>query len=191
MSESQALSLASYELCAQQQRRISIPKRFTVPMREMLALQPRFTQTQGQAGHEAAGARRFRAAYDFMCCGRRSARSTKRPPSSGRMCRRSRWKSARPAFQVSAQPRKRKAATAPRPQSLSRLAIHDATIVGARPILVSAATCKVLRARSSPPSQLLDELAGTRLFACSAHVSICAFRRCGAARLRQRRCGGC
>ncbi|MDH3751834.1 MAG: polynucleotide adenylyltransferase PcnB, partial [Gammaproteobacteria bacterium] len=44
MSESQSLGLASYELCAAQQRRIAIPRRFTVPMREMLALQPRFTQ---------------------------------------------------------------------------------------------------------------------------------------------------
>ena len=39
MSESQSLSLASYEIVAQQQRRISIPRRFTVPMREMLSLQ--------------------------------------------------------------------------------------------------------------------------------------------------------
>ena len=48
MSESQSLSLAAYELAGQQQRRLSIPRRFTVPMREMLALQPRFTQTRGK-----------------------------------------------------------------------------------------------------------------------------------------------
>jgi poly(A) polymerase len=66
MSESQSLSLASYELGAQQQRRIAIPRRFTVPMREMLALQPRFVQTQGKRAIKLLEHRRFRAAYDFM-----------------------------------------------------------------------------------------------------------------------------
>ena len=66
MSESQALSLASYELMAQQQRRISIPKRFTIPMREMLALQPRFANQRGKRALKFLEHRRFRAAYDFM-----------------------------------------------------------------------------------------------------------------------------
>ena len=66
MSESQSLSLASYEVTSQQQRRISIPKRFTVPMREMLALQPRFQQMKGRRGLNLLEHRRFRAAYDFM-----------------------------------------------------------------------------------------------------------------------------
>jgi len=66
MSESQSLSLASYELAAQQQRRISLPRRFTVPMREMLALQPRFLQTRGKRAMQLLEHRRFRAAYDFM-----------------------------------------------------------------------------------------------------------------------------
>ena len=66
MSEAQALSLASYELSAQQQRRIAIPRRFTVPMREMLSLQPRFTQIRGKRAIKLLEHRRFRAAYDFM-----------------------------------------------------------------------------------------------------------------------------
>jgi poly(A) polymerase len=66
MSESQALSLASYELAGQQQRRVSIPRRFTVPMREMIALQPRFTATRGKRAMNLLDHRRFRAAYDFM-----------------------------------------------------------------------------------------------------------------------------
>ena len=66
MSESQSLSLASYDIVAQQQRRITIPRRFTVPMREMLALQPRFLQTRGKRGMGLLQHRRFRAAYDFM-----------------------------------------------------------------------------------------------------------------------------
>jgi len=66
MSESQALSLASYELAAEQQQRVSIPRRFTVPMREMIALQPRFTATRGKRALNLLSHRRFRAAYDFM-----------------------------------------------------------------------------------------------------------------------------
>jgi poly(A) polymerase len=66
MSESQALSLAAYELSGQQQRRLSIPRRFTVPMREMIALQPRFTTTRGKRALNLLEHRRFRAAYDFM-----------------------------------------------------------------------------------------------------------------------------
>ncbi len=66
MSESQSLSLASYQLVAEQQRRVAIPRRFTVPMREMLALQPRFTVTRGKRALAFLEHRRFRAAYDFM-----------------------------------------------------------------------------------------------------------------------------
>lgn len=64
--ETQALSLASYDIVAAQQRRISIPRRFTVPMREMLALQPRFLHMQGRRAMKLLDHRRFRAAYDFM-----------------------------------------------------------------------------------------------------------------------------
>ena len=66
MSESQSLSLASYEIVAQQQQRISVPKRFTVPMREMLSLQPRFEHIRGKRAMNLLEHRRFRAAYDFM-----------------------------------------------------------------------------------------------------------------------------
>ena len=66
ISESQAISIAAYEIVSQQQRRISIPKRFSVPMREMLALQPRFRVLRGKRAMNFLGHRRFRAAYDFM-----------------------------------------------------------------------------------------------------------------------------
>lgn len=66
MSESQSISLASYELVAAQQRRVSIPRRHTIPMREMLALQPRFQHTSGKRAMKLLDHRRFRAAYDFM-----------------------------------------------------------------------------------------------------------------------------
>jgi poly(A) polymerase len=66
MSESQSLALAAHEIVAQQQRRISIPKRFTIPMREMLSLQPRFEFKRGKRAMKLLDHRRFRAAYDFM-----------------------------------------------------------------------------------------------------------------------------
>ncbi len=66
MSESQSLSIAAYEISSEQQRRIAIPRRFTVPMREMLALQPRFLTTTGRRAMKLLEHRRFRAAYDFM-----------------------------------------------------------------------------------------------------------------------------
>jgi poly(A) polymerase len=66
MSESQSLSLAAFEIASEQQQRISIPRRFTVPMREMMALQPRFMNMKGRRALNLLEHRRFRAAYDFM-----------------------------------------------------------------------------------------------------------------------------
>jgi len=66
MSEAQALSLASYEIAGLQQSRVSIPRRFTTPMREMLAMQPRFNIKRGKRALKLLEHRRFRAAYDFM-----------------------------------------------------------------------------------------------------------------------------
>lgn len=66
ISESQSLALASYEIVAQQQRRISLPRRFTIPMRDMLALQPRFAMVRGRRAMKLLEHRSFRAAYDFM-----------------------------------------------------------------------------------------------------------------------------
>ena len=66
MSEAQSIALAAYEITGLQQSRISIPRRFTAPMREMLALQPRFSVMKGKRAFNLLEHRRFRAAYDFM-----------------------------------------------------------------------------------------------------------------------------
>ncbi|MDX1481664.1 MAG: polynucleotide adenylyltransferase PcnB [Woeseiaceae bacterium] len=66
MSESQAIALAAYELAGLHQSRIAIPKRFSAPMRDMLALQPRFEKTRGIRAMRLLEHRRFRAAYDFL-----------------------------------------------------------------------------------------------------------------------------
>lgn len=66
MSESQSLGLAAAEIVSRQQRRISIPRRFTIPMREMVAMQPRFAMMRGKRAMNLLEHKRFRAAYDFM-----------------------------------------------------------------------------------------------------------------------------
>ena len=66
MSEAQSLALAAHQIAGLQQSRISIPRRFTAPMREMLALQPRFSVMKGKRAFKLLEHRRFRAAYDFM-----------------------------------------------------------------------------------------------------------------------------
>jgi poly(A) polymerase len=66
LSESQSLGVAAYEISGQQLSRISIPRRFTAPMREMLAMQPRFDTHHGRRALKLLEHRRFRAAYDFM-----------------------------------------------------------------------------------------------------------------------------
>ena len=66
MSEAQSLAIAAYQVSGQQQSRISLPRRFTAPMREMLALQPRFDVQKGKRAYNLLEHRRFRAAYDFM-----------------------------------------------------------------------------------------------------------------------------
>jgi poly(A) polymerase len=66
MSDSQSLAIASYTVAGLQQSRIAIPRRFTGPMGEMLALQPRFENSKGRRALNLLEHKRFRAAYDFM-----------------------------------------------------------------------------------------------------------------------------
>ncbi|MFO1466837.1 MAG: polynucleotide adenylyltransferase PcnB [Steroidobacteraceae bacterium] len=49
-----------------QQPRVSIPKRFGMPMRELLMLQPRFNRRHGAKSLAILQHPRFRAAYDFL-----------------------------------------------------------------------------------------------------------------------------
>lgn len=63
----QSLHLAADEVIPEQLQRTSLPRRFSVPMREIWTLQPRFNKTQGQRAKVLIGHKRFRAAYDFLC----------------------------------------------------------------------------------------------------------------------------
>ncbi len=49
-----------------QQSRVAIPRRFSVPMRELLMLQPRFNRRSGVKSLSILQHPRFRAAYDFL-----------------------------------------------------------------------------------------------------------------------------
>jgi poly(A) polymerase len=49
-----------------QQSRVAIPRRFSVPMREVLMLQPRFNRRGGVKSLSIMQHPRFRAAYDFL-----------------------------------------------------------------------------------------------------------------------------
>jgi poly(A) polymerase len=61
-----AIAEAVDEVVREQNRRIGIPKRFSIPMRELLALQPRFHRREGRRALGFLAHPRFRAAYDFM-----------------------------------------------------------------------------------------------------------------------------
>jgi poly(A) polymerase len=61
-----ALQQAGSEVVARQVRRVALPKRFSLPMREIWQLQPRFEQRGGKRPMRLVGHPRFRAAYDFL-----------------------------------------------------------------------------------------------------------------------------
>ncbi|MGQ0384175.1 MAG: polynucleotide adenylyltransferase PcnB [Gammaproteobacteria bacterium] len=66
MHPGQAIADAVDEVVSTQNQRISIPKRFSIPMRELLALQPRFHRREGRRALAFLQHPRFRAAYDFL-----------------------------------------------------------------------------------------------------------------------------
>jgi poly(A) polymerase len=66
LNDTQTWFRACEQVVAQQQRRVAIPKRFTVPMTELLALQPRFERRDGRRALRLLEHPRFRAAYDFL-----------------------------------------------------------------------------------------------------------------------------
>ena len=61
-----AINLASADVLFQQSRRIMIPKRFSIPVREIWGLQLRLQRRQGRRCFQLLTHPRFRAAYDFL-----------------------------------------------------------------------------------------------------------------------------
>ena len=66
MNESEALQEAGNVIVARQIQRTALPKRFSLPMREIWNLQLRLTQITGRRPFATVTHPRFRAAYDFM-----------------------------------------------------------------------------------------------------------------------------
>ncbi len=66
MTELQALQIAGNEVLSAQLRQVSIPKRFSFPMREIWTMQARLPRRNGKRAWRLLEQARFRAAYDFM-----------------------------------------------------------------------------------------------------------------------------
>ena len=64
--DAQQLLAACDQVTARQQARVAIPKRFTLPLRELVGLQPRFERREGRRALRLLNHPRFRAAYDFL-----------------------------------------------------------------------------------------------------------------------------
>ena len=65
-AEIQRLLAACEVVISRQQSRVAIPRRFTLPLREIVALQPRFERREGRRALRLLDHPRFRAAYDFL-----------------------------------------------------------------------------------------------------------------------------
>jgi poly(A) polymerase len=66
LEPSQALVEAAHRAVATQQQHTTFPKRFSVPMKEIVAMQARFDNRRGQRAARLLEHKRFRAAYDFL-----------------------------------------------------------------------------------------------------------------------------
>lgn len=66
MGEREAMEEAAEWVIKRQIKHTSIPKRASIPMREIWLLQPRFHKKQGKAAIKLLEHPRFRAAYDFL-----------------------------------------------------------------------------------------------------------------------------
>jgi len=66
MSESQTMTAAAEAVISGQNRRVSIPRRFQTPMRDIWNLQDRFSRRAPKRSLRLLGHPRFRAAYDFL-----------------------------------------------------------------------------------------------------------------------------
>jgi len=61
-----AITEAAHRVVTEQQRHTTLPRRFASPMKEMLAMQPRFENRRGPRAQRLLEHKRFRAAYDFL-----------------------------------------------------------------------------------------------------------------------------
>jgi poly(A) polymerase len=62
----QAMIAAAAQISAEQCRRTALPRRFSLPMREMLQMQLRLANPGGRRARKLTEHKRFRAAYDLL-----------------------------------------------------------------------------------------------------------------------------
>ena len=65
-TDPQVLLNAVDDVLSRQVRRVAIPKRFSLPMRDLIMLQPRFERRAGRRALRMLEHPKFRAAYDFL-----------------------------------------------------------------------------------------------------------------------------
>jgi poly(A) polymerase len=65
-ADPQLLLTAVDEVMGRQLRRITLPKRFGLPMRDLIMLQPRFERRSGRRALRLLEHPKFRAAYDLL-----------------------------------------------------------------------------------------------------------------------------
>ena len=180
-----------------QQSRVSIPRRFAVPMRELLMLQPRFNRRSGVKSLSLLQHPRFRAAYDFLLLRARGRASPIPSSRSGgprfKCCRRrsgSRW--SKPARRTPAADGGARRAGPATPASRGGAAAHRAANGAAHECVVAPRLCgdrqqsrsaartgrRGLRAHRAA-------LAGTRARAALAAVPHPSHGAAGSAGLRQ------
>lgn len=66
MPEQQAIMAAGQEVLTEQLQSTSLPRRFSTPMQEIWAMQPRLARRAGNRAYRLFAHPRFRAAYDFL-----------------------------------------------------------------------------------------------------------------------------
>lgn len=66
LDDHEALQKAADTVTREQSQRVAVPRRYSLPMREIWELQPRLTQITGKRPLRLATHPRFRAAYDFL-----------------------------------------------------------------------------------------------------------------------------
>jgi len=66
LRETEAVQLANDSIVSGQQRYTAFPKRFSLPMKDILVMQARFANRQGSRAQRLLEHKRFRAAYDFL-----------------------------------------------------------------------------------------------------------------------------
>jgi len=66
MVEQQAIAVAGQEVLSRQLESTSLPRRFSTPMQEIWAMQPRLARRSGKRAYRLFAHPRFRASYDFL-----------------------------------------------------------------------------------------------------------------------------